>query len=285
MIPTKDTCTIHSTDFQGITAIVAFRLFRAAAILTLYRYLSSVENRKRKKEQKNSTATSVDQLFQPTQAFLHALDSVQPSASWRLDDTANTVIFTPTEINYNTLRQQTQQYVLILQDPRSIQNTIKFTVRPPRIRTHLKGNGAWNPWWTTALLIQSPDTLPLPTLQYSCGEATCYLRDALQQALHTSAAFLSSIRELQTSHTQANCNLRPAPGGAYTLSHAKKDSSTQLTNFVISIEDPVAYAMLAIQNDPIKTSLNTTTTSRGQTRQHITPLNITAHTRSVLGRT
>jgi hypothetical protein len=36
LIPAKDTCTIHSADLQGITAIVAFRLFRAAAILTLY---------------------------------------------------------------------------------------------------------------------------------------------------------------------------------------------------------------------------------------------------------
>ena len=42
--------------------------------------------------------------------------------------------------------------------------------------------------------------------------------------------------------------------------------------------------MLATQNDPMKTSLNTTTTSRGQTGQLITPINITAHTRSVLDR-
>ena len=43
--------------------------------------------------------------------------------------------------------------------------------------------------------------------------------------------------------------------------------------------------MLATQNDPVKTSLNTTTTSRGQTRQQITTINITPHTRSVLDRT
>ncbi len=43
--------------------------------------------------------------------------------------------------------------------------------------------------------------------------------------------------------------------------------------------------MLAIQNDPVKTSLNTTTTSRGQTRHQIAPINITAHTSSVLDRT
>ena len=142
LLPAKDTYLIHTTEFKGITAIVAFRLFRAAAILTLYRHLTTVEHR-----QQNSTVTSVDQLCQPTQALLHAMDSVQPAGDWRLDDRDNTVIFTtPTEINYNTLRQQAQQYVLILQDPRSIQNTIKLKVRPPRIRTHLKGDGAWSPW-------------------------------------------------------------------------------------------------------------------------------------------
>ncbi len=74
LLPAKDTCTIYNNEFQGLTAIVAFRLFRAAAILTIYRRLSVVEHM-----QQNSTATSIDQLSQPTQALLHALDSVQPA--------------------------------------------------------------------------------------------------------------------------------------------------------------------------------------------------------------
>jgi len=135
------------------------------------------------------------------------------------------------------------------------------------------------------MLVQSPDTLPLPTLEASCGDATGYLRDALQQALHTSVAFLSSIRKLQTIHFHASNLLRAALDGAYILSHAKKDSSTELTNFIISIENPVAYAMLVTQNDPIDTSLITTTTSKGQSGQQITLINITTHTRSVLGHT
>ncbi len=95
--------------------------------------------------QQNSTTTSVDQLSQPTQALLQTLDLVQPSGDSRLDDIANTAISTPIEINYNTLRQQAEQYVLTLQDPRSIHNTIKLTARPPRIRTHLMGDGMWSP--------------------------------------------------------------------------------------------------------------------------------------------
>jgi hypothetical protein len=74
MLPAKDTCTIYSKEFRGLNAIVAFGLFRAAVIPTLYRYLFAVEHM-----QHNSTATSVDQLSRPTQALLHAMDSVQPA--------------------------------------------------------------------------------------------------------------------------------------------------------------------------------------------------------------
>jgi hypothetical protein len=35
--------------------------------------------------------------------------------------------------------------VILLQDPISINNTIKFSVKPPRIRSHAKGDEVWNP--------------------------------------------------------------------------------------------------------------------------------------------
>jgi hypothetical protein len=119
----------------------------------------------------------------------------------------------------------------------------------------------------------------------SKGDAQDYLRNALHQALHTTGAFLSSIWELITTHSHASIALRAAPDGSFILSHAKKDTSSQHTNFVISTANPTAYDMLATQNDSIKTYLNTTTTSKGQTKQPITFINIIAHTRSVLGRT
>ena len=76
------------------------------------------------------------------------------------------------------------------------------------------------------MLVQSPDPLPLPTMEDSNGDATCYLKSALQHAIHTSTAFLSTIRELHTSHSQAFIALRAAPAGSYRLSHAKKVSSS-----------------------------------------------------------
>jgi hypothetical protein len=111
--------------------------------------------------------------------------------------------------------------------------------------------------------VQSPDILPLPTLEDSNGEATSYLKNALQQALQTSVSFLFSIRELHTTNSQATNALRAAPDGSYILSHAKKDTSSQHTNFVISVEDSAAYAMFATQTYPIKAGFNTFTTSRG----------------------
>jgi len=91
--------------------------------------------------------------------------------------------------------------------------------------------------------------------------------EAQKQALQAPVAFMSSIQELQATHYQSTILIRAAPDGAYILSHAKKVNSTQNTNFVVSIEDPAAYAILATQNDPMKTTLDTNTTSRGQIRQ------------------
>ena len=55
LLTAKDTCTIYNKEFRGLVAIVAFRFFRAAAILTLYRYPSAVEHM-----QQNNTTTCVD---------------------------------------------------------------------------------------------------------------------------------------------------------------------------------------------------------------------------------
>ena len=49
--------------------------------------------------------------------------------------------------------------------------------------------------------------------------------------------------------------------------------------------DPTTYAMLAILTDPTKVTLPTNTITRGQIRHQIATLNLTAHTRNVLGRT
>ena len=50
--------------------------------------------------------------------------------------------------------------------------------------------------------IQSPDILPLPNMSTdNAGDRNGYLRLAIHQAKKTTEAFLSSIRELTTTHT------------------------------------------------------------------------------------
>ena len=92
---------------------------------------------------------------------------------------------------------------------------------------------------------------------------------------------------MATTRTQSYTNLKHAPYGSYILAHPhpKKDTSTHNTNFIVSLADPSAYAMLATLADPIKVPLSTNTSTRGQIRQQITTLNLAAHTRSILDRT
>jgi hypothetical protein len=141
LAPGKDTCTIYTLEFRGMITNTVYNFFRAAAITTLHRHLATVEHK-----QQSQVVTSIDQLSQPTHTLIHALYSVQPATTWTLDDIENTVVSTPIEIDYKPLRQQAHPYVLTLQDPRAIQGVIKFSIKPPRIRAHLRGDEAWTPW-------------------------------------------------------------------------------------------------------------------------------------------
>jgi prophage tail gpP-like protein len=96
---------------------------------------------------------------------------------------------------------------------------------------------------------------------------------------------LPSIRKLKSTHTQSSTTLKPTLAGSYILTYPKKDTSTQTTNFVVSIANPAAYAMMATLAEPIKVTLPTSTTTRGHIRQQIATINLTTHTRSILGRT
>jgi len=117
------------------------------------------------------------------------------------------------------------------------------------------------------------------------GHTIGYLQLALQHAMTTAVAFLSSIAELQPIHTQSSTAFKQAPDGSYILPHQKKDTSTQITNYIISMAETTAYAMLSTLTDPIKVTISTSTISRGQIRNQIATLNLTAHTMSILGRT
>jgi hypothetical protein len=134
------------------------------------------------------------------------------------------------------------------------------------------------------MLVKSPDILPNMS-DNNIGHTSGYLHLALQQAKTTTEAFLSSIRELKTAHTQSLTTLKQAPNGSFILTHPKKDTSTHATNYIISMADPATYAMMATLTNPTKVTLFTNTITKGQIRHQIATLNLTAHTRSILGRT
>ena len=73
-------------------------------------------------------------------------------------------------------------------------------------------------------------------------------------------SFFSSLTVVTPAHLNATPTLLPTPDGAYIISHVRKDNSSQHTNFVISLANPQAYAMLATIDTPIKIRLPTTIT-------------------------
>jgi hypothetical protein len=73
--------------------------------------------------------------------------------------------------------------------------------------------------------------------------------------------------------------------GSYILARPKKDTFTQTTNYIISMAEPDAYAMTATLANSTKVTLSTNIITKGQIRHQIATLNLTTHTRSILGRT
>ena len=72
------------------------------------------------------------------------------------------------------------------------------------------------------LQVQSTNLLPLPNMSdNNDGDTNGYLRLALHHAKKTTKAFLSSIRELTTTHIQSYTNLEQAPDGSYIITHPK----------------------------------------------------------------
>ena len=72
LIHVKEACTIGNISFKERTTLSSYHLFKAAAILTLYKYLTEGEHKHQK-----LPATSLEQLPPSIQAFLQALDVLQ----------------------------------------------------------------------------------------------------------------------------------------------------------------------------------------------------------------
>jgi hypothetical protein len=111
-----------------------------------------------------------------------------------------------------------------------------------------------------------------------------YLHQALTQSMEMAISFLASLTVDTHEYHGTSPALLPTPYGAYIISHVRKDNSSQLTNFVISLSHPQAYAMLATIDTPIKIRIPTTITIAGSHHQQIIHIHLSPHNKSILGR-
>ena len=120
-----------------------------------------------------------------------------------------------------------------------------------------------------------------PRLQSPTG----YLKYALSQGIASAKSCITSILRTDDNYSLATPALQPAPDGAYILPHQKGNSTSNTTHYVISLEDPYAYAMLATLEGTIRVQLNTFINIRGTNHSQVIHILINPHTRSILGRT
>jgi hypothetical protein len=97
-------------------------------------------------------------------------------------------------------------------------------------------------------------------------------------------SYLSSLNIVTPEYLTTSSTLLPTTDGAYIISHLRKDTSSQLTNFVISLDHPQSYAMLATIETTIKIRLPTTIIIAGSHHQQIVHMRLNPHNRSILGR-
>ena len=173
---------------------------------------------------------------------------------------------------------------IYLTHPETPTTNTRYLIRPPRLRSDLRGDAHWAPWWRSAILVQSSTSLPLPSMSaHDHDIAQGYLLTALTKGIEMAKSFLSSLT-ISPEDLKASPPLLPTPDGAYIISHLRKDTSSQLTSFVISLAQPQAYAMLATLDSPIKIRLPTTITIAGSHHQQIVHIQVNPHNRSILGR-
>jgi len=212
-------------------------------------------------------------LSPPTQALLKAIDSVQAFTAWQTAGQASTITFTPTEFDYNSLILQAQPYTLMLTHPTNPTTQELYSIRLPRLRTSARGDQAWAEWWRTSLLVQCDLPLPIPPMaDHVAHTLSGYVQNALLPGLEASRSFLANIQQLDDNFSLTSTQLKPVPDGAYIIPHQRRNSPTNNTHYIISLEDPHSYVMLATLEGPIRIQLHTLINIRGTNHAQIVHL-------------
>ena len=96
-------------------------------------------------------------------------------------------------------------------------------------------------------------------------------------------AFLISTHINTHAHATATPTLIATPYGSHIASHLRRDTSSQLSNYVISVENYHSYAMLTTTDTPVKIRLLSPITIAGSHHQQIVYIQFNTHHRIILG--
>jgi len=131
----RDICCITRLAFSGQRPTDCHRLFKASSIYTAYKLITSPEYR-----YQHERAISASELSPPFQVLLQVLDAIQPATRWTADERANTIAFTPMDVDYNPIRLQSMPCTIYLTHPENPSTTTMYLIRPPRHRSDLRGD-------------------------------------------------------------------------------------------------------------------------------------------------
>ncbi len=131
----RDICCITSLAFTGRRPAYCYKHFTSSVLYTAHRHITATEYR-----YQHERATSAAELSPPFHALLKVLDAIQPATMWIVDERPNTVAFTPMDVDYNPIRLQSMPYALYLTPPESPSITTRYLIRPPRLRSDLRGD-------------------------------------------------------------------------------------------------------------------------------------------------
>jgi ribonuclease BN (tRNA processing enzyme) len=107
---------------------------------------------------------------------------------------------------------------------------------------------------------------------------------ALLGGIVTAISYLSSTNNITSEYTTTPSTLIPTPDCSIIISHLHKDTSSQLTNFVISMANSHTYAIISTMDIPIKIRLPTTIIIAGSHHQQIVHIQLNPHNRNIMGR-
>ena len=125
----RDTCSITSPVFTGRRPTECYRIFKVSALYTALKIITASKYRSQ-----HERAVLAAELSHPLQALLQVLDAVQPATTWTADKHANTVTFTPVDVDYNSIRLQSMLCAIYLTRPESPSTTTRYLIPPPPSR-------------------------------------------------------------------------------------------------------------------------------------------------------